>query len=134
MKSNIKFLTFITIFSLSVLCGCSKERSFEHKNIRRLSAIKSVVSTEIDTDCVGFLNALRDKNGEKIKFYSEEYGISSDAVDVDFEKMWVDSWGSNYRFTWSRDYSLILISSDGPNREFDAYNGDDIVFVIERKP
>ncbi|MES2982817.1 MAG: hypothetical protein V4727_10935 [Verrucomicrobiota bacterium] len=133
MTSDIKFFASIAICSSLLTTGCSKGKSYEDKNIERMSAIKSVLSTDVNSDCVDFLNVLVSKNEEKVKFYCEQYGISSDIVAGNYKKMWEDAWGNSYRFTWAGDYSLILMSSDGPNREFDANNGDDIVYIIERK-
>lgn len=129
-KSNLA--SFVIVVTTLVLAGCSQ--SSEHQRmygttnkIRQISLIMKAANHE---ERIRLVNALKAKNATAIKAIAETYGIS-DLYKLGFVDCWMDGWGSEFLVTPSNDYSLILLCSFGPNRKFDKYLGDDIVFVFD---
>lgn len=112
-----------------LIFGCKSKDRRGHVNIQRMSVIKSILSGEDDE----FLKALEKRDSSKLKWYAEEYGFSSEIFGGTFMTIWKDAWGNAYRVKYSNDLTLILLSSDGPNRKFDDYDYDDILVIIDRK-
>ncbi|MFT6241127.1 MAG: hypothetical protein ACJAQT_003222 [Akkermansiaceae bacterium] len=124
---------FILLVFESLLVGCQESRLNSRDTIMRMNELRSLMKVEDDDECQEILDLCLEKSPEKYKLFLEENGVSSHIEESDFPEIWKDSWGNNYDVIASNDISIIVITSNGPNGVFDEREGDDIVFLVNRK-
>ena len=130
-RAVIGILLFFIFILLPISCKENLDKEYHRINTLRLMQIKFLLYS--DDTCSGFLEATTSNDYVAIKKYADDNDLDMTPFDGDIKNILLDSWGNPWHFKWSKDYTMIIIASDGPNRRSDAYGFDDITHIIERK-